>query len=265
MTETMTKIAVITGASAGLGQAFARYIDQHPAFAAVEEIWLVARRRDHLAAVAASLPSQRGVVVVADLTTAAGLATVRDRVSSRSAEVLLLVNNAGCGILGPFSDHSSAEIGRIIDLNIRAATCLLQQLGSAMPRGALVLQLASAAAYVPAPYFAVYAASKSYMLALSLAVREEWRARGVSVCAVCPGPVATEFFVTAGSASEVAGMAAEQVVAIAVRDGLAGRAVSHASASAGALAWASRVLPRALLVRLAARRNLRRGPPPRQA
>ena len=262
-------IAVITGASAGLGEAFARAVDVHPAFREVQEIWLVARRGDRLAALARTLPSGRGLAVAVDLATQAGVDEVLARAQASDARVRLLVNNAGFGLLGPMLEQSPDELGRLLDLNVRAGTMLLRGLGPRMHAGAGVLQVASAAAYVPAPYFAAYAASKSYALALALALREEWRARGIRVCAVCPGPVRTEFFAVArgqaapgvkDSAQEVAGIAASRVVALALRDLLADRAVSHAGIGPRLLAWMSGVLPRALLVRGAGRRNLRRSP-----
>ncbi len=258
-------IAVITGASAGLGEAFARAVDVHPAFRGVQEIWLVARRGERLQALASTLGSGRGVAVVADLATAEGVEGVLARARASDARVRLLVNNAGFGLLGPMLEQSPEELGRLLDLNVRAGTLLLRGLGPRMDAGAGVLQVASAAAYVPAPYFAAYAASKSYALALALALREEWRARGISVCAVCPGPVRTEFFAVAGGRREGeevtdSGMSAPQVVALALRDLLRGRAVSHAGIGPGLLARLAGVLPRGVLVRVAGRRNLRRGP-----
>ncbi len=262
-----TRIAVITGASAGLGEAFARAVDVHPAFREVQEIWLVARRGERLQALADRLGSGRGVAVVADLATRAGVDRVLARAQASDARVRLLVNNAGFGLLGPMLEQSPEELGRLLDLNVRAGTLLLRGLGPRMDAGAGVVQVASAAAYVPAPYFAAYAASKSYALALALALREEWRARGVSVCAVCPGPIRTEFFAVAGAQQlaqgELTGIAAERVVALALRDLLADRAVSHAGIGPGVLARLAGVLPRGLLVRAAGRRNLRRGPPAR--
>lgn len=258
-----TRVAVITGASAGLGEAFARAVDVHPAFREVQEIWLVARRGERLQTLAGLLGSGRGVAVVADLATQVGVDVVLARAQASDVRVRLLVNNAGFGLLGPMLEQSPDELGRLLDLNVRAGTLLLRGLGPRMDAGAGVVQVASAAAYVPAPYFAAYAASKSYALALALALREEWRARGISVCAVCPGPIRTEFFAIAGAQQlaqgEITGIAAERVVALALRDLLADRAVSHPGIGPGVLARLAGVLPRGLLVRAAGRRNLRRG------
>ncbi len=258
-------VAVITGASAGLGEAFALAVDAHPAFAQVREIWLVARRGERLQALAQRMPSGRGVVVTADLACETGVETVLARARSADVRVRLLVNNAGFGMLGAMLEQSPELLGRMLDLNVRAGTLLLRGLGPRMDAGAGVIQVASAAAYVPAPYFAAYAASKSYALALALALREEWRARGISVCAVCPGPVRTAFLEVAGGIGgadaemvEPVGVSPTRVVALALRDLLAGRAVSHAGIGPGMLAGFAGVLPRGLLVRLAGRRNLRR-------
>jgi uncharacterized protein len=257
-------VAVITGASAGLGEAFARQVDAHPAFAEVQEIWLVARRGERLQALAAGLPSGRGVAVPADLAERSGVEKVLARAQASDVRVRLLVNNAGAGLLGPLLEQTPDAIAAMLDLNVRAGTLLLRGLGPQMHAGAGVLQVASAAAYVPAPYFAVYAASKSYARSLALALREEWRGREISVCAVCPGPIRTEFFALAGAEMQADALAPERVVALALRDLLAGHAVSHAGIGPRLLARLSGVLPQGVLVRLAGRRNLRRARPLRR-
>jgi hypothetical protein len=250
------KVAVITGASAGLGEEFARQVDAHPAFSEVQEIWLVARREARLHALAGELSSGRGVAISVDLAERTGVEAVLARARESAAQVRLVINNAGFGLLGRFDGHVPEVLGRMLDLNVRAGTMLLHGLAGHMDAGARVIQVASAAAHVPAPYFAAYAASKSYALALALALREEWRGR-ISVCAVCPGPVATEFSAVAGG-RDATGARAQDVVALALRDALAGRAVSNAGVGPKLVAQLAGVLPRGLLVRLAGRRNLRR-------
>lgn len=254
-------IAVITGASSGLGEAFARAVAAHPAFADLAEIWLVARRGQRLRTLAASLPRGLGVPVEADLASAAGVEAVLARVRSERPAVRLYVGSAGVGYLGAFVDQEADALERMLDLNIRALSRLTHGLVPAMPRGAAIVLVASAAGYAPSPYFAAYAASKSYVISLAHALRSELRPRGIEVCAACPGPVATEFFgaATAGRRAEVPGMASPaRVVALALRDVLAGRAVSHDGIGSAAVALLARVLPARAMAWLAARRNLRR-------
>jgi short-subunit dehydrogenase len=253
-------IAVVTGASAGLGREFARAIAAHPAFADLAQIWLVARRGERLDAVARELPAGLGVPIAADLASAAGVEEVLARVREAEVEVRLFVANAGCGYLGRFADQDADALARMLDLNIRALSLLTHGLLPTMPRGARVLLVASAAGYVPSPYFAAYAASKSYVIALAHALREELRPREIAVCAVCPGPVATEFFAEAGGGPISAATTPEQVVALALRDALAGRGASHDGVASAAVALLARVLPRRTLAWLAGRRNLRRLP-----
>jgi short-subunit dehydrogenase len=253
------RVAIVTGASSGLGEAFARAIAGHQAFTDVEEIWLVARRRERLDALARSLPRARAIA--ADLAAHAGVAAVLALVRDERACVRLLVANAGVGHLGPFAAQDAGELGRMLDLNIRALTLLTHGIVPAMPRGANIVLVGSAAGYVPSPYFAAYAASKSFVISLAHALRTGLRARAIDVCVVCPGPVATDFFAVAGiGRPNAAGVAPERVVALALRDALAGRAVSHDGLASALVAVLARALPRRALAWLAARRNLRRAP-----
>lgn len=258
------QVAIVTGASAGLGEAFARAIAGHPAFAEVAEIWLVARRRERLDALVRTLPRGLGVAIVADLATAEGVEVVLARVREAQPKVRLLVANAGVGYLGAFADQDREGLTKLLSLNICAVSSLTHGVLPWMPNGAHIVLVASAAGYVPSPYFAAYAASKSYVISLAYALREELRARAIEVCAVCPGPVATEFFARAGHAGPISGAARpERVVAAALRDALAGRAVSHEGVAARLVALLARVAPRRTLAWLAGRRNRRRAPPDR--
>ncbi|HEY8375625.1 MAG TPA: SDR family NAD(P)-dependent oxidoreductase [Nannocystis sp.] len=251
------RVAIITGASSGLGEAFARAIARHPALSEVEEIWLVARREERLQALARTLP--RAVPIAADLATGAGVAAVLARIEASRAIVRMFVGNAGVGFLGPFAAQDGAALGRMLDLNIRALARLTHGVLPAMQAGGTIVLVASAAGYVPSPYFAAYAASKSFVISLAYALRAELRARAIDVCVVCPGPVRTEFFAQAGIGGPISGGAApERVVALALRDALAGRAVSHDGPGSALVALLARALPRRALAWLAGRRNLRR-------
>ena len=254
-------IAIVTGASAGLGEAFARAIAAHPAFADLAQIWLVARREQRLHAIARELPRGLGVPLTADLAAPGGVEAVLARVRDERPAVRLFVASAGVGHLGPFADQDAESLARLLDLNIRALSLLTHGLLPSMSRGSKVVLVASAAGYVPSPYFTAYAASKSFVISLAYALREELRPRGIDVCAVCPGPVATEFFAAAGVRGPISGAAdPERVVALALRDALRGRAVSHDGVASAAVALLARVLPRRTLAWLAGRRNVRRSP-----
>src|SRR5690606_20168485 len=141
---TRPAIAVVTGASSGLGEAFARAIAAHPAFADLAQIWLVARREERLDAVARELPRGLGVPIAADLATRAGVEAVLARVRQAEVDVRLFVANAGVGHLGPFADQDADALARMLDLNIRALSLLTHGLLPNMPRGAHVLLVASA-------------------------------------------------------------------------------------------------------------------------
>jgi uncharacterized protein len=185
------KIAIITGASAGLGTEFALQIERNYF---LDEIWLIARREDPMRELAGKFLKSRGVVLALDLTRPGDLAAVEARLREENPEVRLLVNNAGYGKIGPFADLGLSEQMRMVELNVNALTFLSHVVLPYMQAGSGIIQVASSIAFVPAPYFAVYAATKAYVLSLSEAIGFELRGKGIQVIAVCPGPVATEFF-----------------------------------------------------------------------
>ena len=201
------QVAIVTGASSGLGEAFARAIAADPALAEVAEIWLVARRGARLEALAQALPRGLGVPIVADLATPAGQELVLARAREQRPAVRLFVGNAGVGYLGSFAAQESESLTNLLNLNIGAISRLTHGLLPWMPRGANLVLVASAAGYVPSPYFAAYAASKSFVISLAYALRHELRPRAIDVCVVCPGPVTTEFFARAGQVGPISARA----------------------------------------------------------
>lgn len=257
-------IAIVTGASSGLGVFFARQLAARPE---VSSVWLVARRADRLEAVAASLSGATGRVLVADLATEAGVDTVIAAMRSADAPIAWLVNNAGFGHVGDFDAMPPGLAASMIDVNIRALTRLTHAALPAMGRGGRVVQVASSAGFGPMPTFAVYAATKAYVLHLSEALASELQPRGITCTAVCPGPVNTEFAAVAASrpADAVAPRSyaadPEAVVRLAIRDAERGRLRSVYGWPVRAWGAVSALIPRRLLLSVAAAYKRRSRPP----
>ena len=185
------KIAILTGASSGLGRAFAKHIKER--FPQIEEIWIVARRAERLEALAKEVQNARLVPVPADITSDEGVSLLRARIMAEKPEILLLVNNAGCGFLGAFAQSDAEEQLRSIDLNVRALTRITRLALDYMPKGARILNTSSIASFSPNPNMAVYSATKAFVTFFSRALNEELRPGGRFCTAVCPAPMNTEF------------------------------------------------------------------------
>jgi short-subunit dehydrogenase len=188
----MSEAALITGASSGIGEEFARALS-----ARGQEVVLVARRADRLERLAGELPG-RAHVIPCDLALDAD--ALPRRVRELGVEVGLLVNNAGFGTYGRFLDIDPAADAGQVRLNCEAVVTLTHAFAPAMVergRGG-VITVASTAGMQPLPYEAVYAASKAFARAFSDALAEELRGTGVRVLTVNPGPVATEWQEVAG-------------------------------------------------------------------
>lgn len=192
------KIAIVTGASSGMGREFALQLPY--LYKKLDEIWVIARRRDRLVSLAAEgIAPYRvfegdllGEVIYKDLTEA--LQTDRP-------DIRMLVNAAGFGKVGTVETVALREPGvqsQMIDLNCKALTKMTTTCMPYLNKESRILNLASAAAFCPQPNFAVYAATKSYVLSFSRALGAELKAKGIYVTAVCPGPVETEFFDISG-------------------------------------------------------------------
>ncbi|MBQ6808956.1 MAG: SDR family NAD(P)-dependent oxidoreductase [Firmicutes bacterium] len=185
------KTAIITGASAGLGQELARQSAQ--LFPEVEEYWLIARREDKLQETAALLPGKRIRLLPLDLCEPDSFSRLKQCLAEEKPEVALLINNAGCGFLNLVGEGPLAESTRVIDLNLRALTAVSHLCLPYMQRGGRIVNLSSIASFCPTPRMTVYSASKFYVSAFSRGLHEELRPRGITVTAVCSGPMDTEF------------------------------------------------------------------------
>ncbi len=185
--------ALVTGASSGIGVEIARNLA-----ARGYPIILVARRKERLEELKAALIAAHKVDVVIlnhDLAQAGAAQSLYDKVQAQHLSVAILVNNAGVGMAGKFMEMDMARIEKMFALNMTALTHLTQLFGRAMVAQGhgYILQVASAAAFLPTPYVSAYAATKSYVLAFSEALRFELLGTGVSVTTLYPGITTTEF------------------------------------------------------------------------
>lgn len=185
------KTAIITGASSGLGTEFVRQLKAQ--FPEIDSYWLIARRADRLQALADSLPDIQVKPISLDLTDGAALETYRALLEQEKPQVALLIGCAGCGIWGNFAESRLPEQLRMIDLNIRALTAVTQLTLPYISRGGRIINISSIASFVPNARMTVYSASKAYVSFFSRGLHEELKPRGISVTAVCPGPMETEF------------------------------------------------------------------------
>ena len=194
----MKHIIIITGASSGMGAEFARqiYAKKLPENT---EMWLIAREQDKLGAFAETLTAGAANIrtFAFDLGGVAGAQRVKEMIDDEQKRgefvIDILINNAGFGTYGPFAETDPAREMAMIELNCTALTGICGFVLPHMQRGGRIINVASLAAFMPLGNFAVYAATKSYVMSFSLGLAAELRDRGISVCAMCPGSVSTNF------------------------------------------------------------------------
>ncbi|MBM3562761.1 MAG: SDR family oxidoreductase [Alphaproteobacteria bacterium] len=257
-------VAVVTGASDGIGAELARI------FAAKgHELALVARRGERLEALADDIAARgaaRPLPIELDLTTEGAADRLTERLAEAGVAPQYLVNNAGFGLMGRALDLDAAEQLAIVDLNMRALTALtLRFLPSIVATKGGVLNVASVAAFMPGPGFAVYYATKAYVRSFSEALSQELKPSGVKVACLCPGPVETGFQARAGmsyeglmTAMKPAMLPAAEVARQGYEGLMAGRRVIVPGWVNRALIWGSAMTPRAVLLPLLATAQQRR-------
>lgn len=184
------KIAVITGASSGMGREFVYALDREEEF---DELWVIARREERLQALRQRC---RGRVrpIVLDLQSRESCRAYQALLAEEKPEVAVLVNGVGFGLFGVFAQMDLDRQLDIIDLNARALTAMCHVTVPYMSRGGRIYNLGSMSSWQPVPYINVYGASKAYVLSFSRALGVELKDKGIRVMAVCPGWIKTEFF-----------------------------------------------------------------------
>lgn len=241
------RLALVTGASSGLGADFARQLAQ-----AGCRLVITARRQPQLEQLADELEQQYGrrpVVHSCDLS----CAEQREALARAFPAVEILINNAGLGVFGPFNDSDWHGVARMLEVDIAALTHLTHLFlpGMRQRRWGRILQVASTAAFQPCPHLAVYAAAKSYVRSFSLAVNQEWKGSGVTSTCLCPGPTATEFAQVSGMSkspfAKKGQMTSPEVVSIALRALQARQPLVISGRMNALLAFSTRFLPTSLL------------------
>ncbi len=247
------KIVIITGASSGIGREFALQMDDY--FTNIDEFWLIARSKDKLKALAKELNHPTRILAM-DITKDAQLERLEDTLTEKDAKVCILINCAGYGLMGPFAGQDREEALGMIRLNCEALTNITHRIIPYMQKNSRIIQLASSAAFLPQLDFAVYAATKSYVLSFSRALGEELKEKGIYVTAVCPGPVDTPFFDIAEktgttlSVKKYTMVMPEQVVSLALRDSYHRRAMSVCSLPIQAFWVLTKLMPHGILLKV---------------
>ena len=184
------KIAIVTGASSGMGREFVRQLS---AYVQVDEIWAVARRREALEALKAETPVPVRPVVL-DLLKSESFDVIRAMLEEKQPEIALLVNAAGFGKFGAYHKTTMEDDCRMIDLNCKALLVMTRLCIPYMKPGSHILELDSLSAFQPVPYITTYGATKAFVLSYSRAMNRELKCKGIRVMAMNPGWVKTEFF-----------------------------------------------------------------------
>lgn len=245
------KIAVITGASSGMGREAAVQIGNR--LAGIEEIWLLARRRERLEELDGRLPAKIRCFAI-DVTCEKDRKKLKDALDTEKPDVKILVNAAGFGKIGRVGELDIDTECGMVRLNCEALCAVTHLVLPHMSPNSRIVQFASAASFLPQPKFAVYAATKSFVLSYSRALGAELRGRRIFVTAVCPGPVDTEFFDIAETTDQIPlykrlVMAdPRKVVKKALRDSYMGRPVSIYGITMKAFGLLCKVVPHDFLM-----------------
>lgn len=249
-------IVIITGASSGLGLEFALQLDL--ILHKTDEIWLIARRKERLLELEKLLDTPVKIIPM-DVTDEHDMHAFEKILEIENASIRLLINCAGFGLMGRFDSLSMEEQLSMLSVNCEALTRITYYCIPYMKKNSRIIQLASSAAFLPQKNFAIYAATKSYVLSFSMALREELKEKKIWVTAVCPGPVETEFFDIAEkygttlAVKKITMVSAQRVVKQALLDSHDKKAMSVCSLPIKAFHVITKLLPHSFILNMAGR------------
>lgn len=187
-------IAIITGASSGLGVEFYKEIQKQE----LDEVWVIARRKDRLESLCSEHGKIKSRVISMDITLDESITALDALLKNENATVKFLINNAGFGVIGDLDQADYKAQGGMITLNVKALTELTTVALKYMDKGSKIINTCSIASFVPNARMTVYSSTKAYVLSFTRALRYELKKRKINVTAVCPGPMDTEFLAVAG-------------------------------------------------------------------
>ncbi|MBE6602289.1 MAG: SDR family NAD(P)-dependent oxidoreductase [Ruminococcaceae bacterium] len=244
------KIAVITGASSGMGKEFVVQLAREKSF---DEIWVIARRLDRLEALQSEVSTKIRPISL-DLTKEESIAEYSAMLEREKPVVDVMVNASGFGRFGTFSDMELETMYRMIDLNSKAYVGMTYATLPYLTQGSEVYQLDSLSSFQPVPYICVYGATKAFVLSFSRALNVELKSRGIHMMAVCPGWVKTEFFDHAVTDDTITYynkfFTPEQVITRAIRDMKKRKDVSICGFSVRAQVLLTKLLPHRLIMKI---------------
>ncbi len=251
----MMKIALITGASSGMGKVFVKTLLQSGMD--VDEIWLAARRQERMKSFQSLYPDRKFRILPLDLAREDHLEELREMIRDEKPRIDLLVHSAGFGVMGDVGELSERVLSEMVDLNCRSVVEIAAMCLPFMGPGGRMIFMASGAAFLPQPGFAVYAAGKAFVLSFVRALRAEKAARGLRITAVCPGAVKTEFFNRALEKKDLPPIKKmvmadpKKVVKKAWKDNAAGKEISVYGRSMKAFHLITKILPHSILLKIA--------------
>ena len=249
------KIAIVAGASSGMGVEFARETVRREK---LDEIWLIARRLDRLEALAKEIeeevPQIKARPISLDLTARESILQYKAILEEEKPTVSILINGSGFGKFGKFSSIPFEEYENMIDLNTKALVSLTYVTLPFMERGSKIYNIDSLSSFQPVPYINVYGATKAFVLSFSRALNAELKENGIRVLAVCPGWVNTEFFKRAIHDDTITYFSKifepRDVVLRAFRDMAKGKDVSILGFSIRMQVLATKLLPHKLVMKI---------------
>ena len=245
------KIAVVTGASSGIGKEFAIQIAQKEQ---LDEIWVIARRAERLEELQSEWPNIRPIPL--DLLKEESRDEFCCLLEKEKPDIRILVNGAGFGKFGPFSEMTKDEIDSIIMLNFKSLVDMCYDCLPFMSSGARILNMGSASCFQPLPDFIMYASTKTAVLSFSRALNVELKKRKITVTSVCPGWVRTEFYQVAKDTKNPDALTnfkplyePSDVISKALEDSKKGRDISILGMTVKMQKLAARLLPVSLIMK----------------